>query len=55
MVLMVKAVGEGNGREGAEANSQDTRNQRASFPLAVKLKAKSDSTTFLDIFTPLNM
>lgn len=26
-----------------------------SFPLAVKLKAKSDSTTFLDIFTPLNI
>lgn len=55
IVFMVKAVGEGNGLEGAEADSQDPRNQRGSFPLAVKLKAKSDSTTFLDIFTPLNM
>lgn len=49
IVFMVKAVGEGNGHEGAEADSQDPRNQCGSFPLAVKLKAKSDSTTFLDI------
>ena len=55
IVFIVQAVGEGNRGEGAKADSHNPRTQLGSFLSVVKLKAKSSNTTFLDIFTPLNM